>query len=415
MISQKSRTVAAGTIGNFLEWYDFAIYGYFAAQIGATFFPREDPVAQVLAAFGIFAVGYLMRPLGGIAIGIIGDRYGRRRALALSVAAMAVPTFLVGALPGHETLGLAAPVLLTALRMIQGLSVGGEGTTSMVFLVEHAPPGRRGAIGALASISSSGGILLGSATGAAFAAAMSPEALAAWGWRIPFLIGLLVGIAGWWLRRGIVETPRGAVEHAPLAATLRLHGPLVIRLAGLVVYNAVGFYLMFLYIVSWLQTVDGLAPAQALGMNTASMLVLLPVLLGMGWLSDRIGRKRLLMGATTLGFAGALPLFWLMHHPDPVLVLLGQMGFVLTLGTCLGIMPAIMVEATPRPVRCTAIALGYNITFGILGGLTPLAAAWLIDRTAMDLSPAYMIMAATAISFVSLLFYRETYRDDVAA
>ncbi|NDH60930.1 MAG: MFS transporter, partial [Alphaproteobacteria bacterium] len=150
MISQKSRTVAAGTIGNFLEWYDFAIYGYFAAQIGATFFPREDPVAQVLAAFGIFAVGYLMRPLGGIAIGIIGDRYGRRRALALSVAAMAVPTFLVGALPGHETLGLAAPVLLTALRMIQGLSVGGEGTTSMVFLVEHAPPGRRGAIGALA-------------------------------------------------------------------------------------------------------------------------------------------------------------------------------------------------------------------------------------------------------------------------
>lgn len=415
MISQKSRTVAAGTIGNFLEWYDFAIYGYFAAQIGATFFPREDPVAQVLAAFGIFAVGYLMRPLGGIAIGIIGDRYGRRRALALSVAAMAVPTFLVGALPGHETLGLAAPVLLTALRMIQGLSVGGEGTTSMVFLVEHAPPGRRGAIGALASISASGGILLGSATGAAFAAAMSPEALAAWGWRIPFLIGLLVGIAGWWLRRGIVETPRGAVEHAPLAATLRLHGPLVIRLAGLVVYNAVGFYLMFLYLVSWLQTVDGLAPAQALGMNTASMLVLLPVLLGMGWLSDRIGRKRLLMAATTLGFAGALPLFWLMHHPDPVLVLLGQMGFVLTLGTCLGIMPAIMVEATPRPVRCTAIALGYNVTFGILGGLTPLAAAWLIDRTAMDLSPAYMIMAAAAISFVSLLFYRESYRDDVAA
>ncbi len=415
MISQKSRTVAAGTIGNFLEWYDFAIYGYFAAQIGATFFPREDPVAQVLAAFGIFAVGYLMRPLGGIAIGIIGDRYGRRRALALSVAAMAVPTFLVGALPGHETLGLAAPVLLTALRMIQGLSVGGEGTTSMVFLVEHAPPGRRGAIGALASISASGGILLGSATGAAFAAAMSPEALAAWGWRIPFLIGLLVGIAGWWLRRGIVETPRGAVEHAPLAATLRLHGPLVIRLAGLVVYNAVGFYLMFLYLVSWLQTVDGLAPAQALGMNTASMLVLLPVLLGMGWLSDRIGRKRLLMAATTLGFAGALPLFWLMHHPDPVLVLLGQMGFVLTLGTCLGIMPAIMVEATPRPVRCTAIALGYNVTFGILGGLTPLAAAWLIDRTAMDLSPAYMIMAAAAISFASLLFYRESYRDDVAA
>lgn len=411
MIPQKSRTLAAGTIGNFLEWYDFAIYGYFATQIGATFFPREDPVAQVLAAFGIFAVGYLMRPLGGIVIGTIGDRYGRRTALAISVAAMAVPTFLVGALPGHQTLGLAAPVLLTALRMIQGLSVGGEGTTSMVFLVEHAPPGRRGAIGALASISASGGILMGSATGALFAAALSPEALAAWGWRIPFLMGLLVGVAGWLVRRGIVETPRGAVERAPLAATLRLHGRLVIRLAGLVVYNAVGFYLMFLYIVSWLQTVDGLAPAQALGINTASMLAMLPVLLGMGWLSDRIGRRKLLLAATALGFAGALPLFWLMHHPDPWLVQLGQLGFVLTIGTCFGIMPAIMVEATPRPVRCTAIALGYNVTFGLLGGLTPLAAAWLIDRTAMDLSPAYMIMAAAAISFASILTFRESHRD----
>src|SRR4051812_26819356 len=159
MQADKTRTViAAGAIGNVLEWYDFAIYGYFAAAIGRAFFPSEDPVAQVLAAFGIFAVGFLMRPVGGALIGYIGDRFGRRAALTFSVAAMAIPTFLVGALPGYQVMGMAAPIVLTLLRMIQGLSVGGEYTTSIVFMVERAPPGRRGIIGAMAGCGAVGGI-----------------------------------------------------------------------------------------------------------------------------------------------------------------------------------------------------------------------------------------------------------------
>ena len=162
--------IAAGMIGNVLEWYDFAIYGYFAAAIGRHFFPHEDAVAQLLSAFGVFALGYLMRPVGGALIGHIGDRLGRRVALTFSVAAMAIPTFLIGLLPGYATLGIWAPVLLTVLRMVQGLSVGGEYTSSMVFLVEHAPSGRRGLMGALASCGACGGILLGSAVGAGFAA-----------------------------------------------------------------------------------------------------------------------------------------------------------------------------------------------------------------------------------------------------
>src|SRR5713101_1673167 len=145
------RVIAAGMIGNMLEWYDFAIYGYFAAQLGRHFFPHEDAVAQLLSTFGVFAVGYMMRPVGGVLIGHIGDRFGRRAALTISVAAMAVPTFLIGLLPGYATLGLFAPVALTLLRMVQGLSVGGEYTSSMVFLVERAPKGRRGLMGALTS------------------------------------------------------------------------------------------------------------------------------------------------------------------------------------------------------------------------------------------------------------------------
>src|SRR3954465_14193191 len=147
---QTLRVIAAGTIGNVLEWYDFEIYGYFATAIGRQFFPHEDPVAQLLSAFGVFALGYLMRPVGGARIGHIGDRFGRRAALTFSVAAMAIPTFLVGALPGYQVMGMAAPIVLPLLRMIQGLSVGGEYTTSIVFMVERAPPGRRGIIGAMA-------------------------------------------------------------------------------------------------------------------------------------------------------------------------------------------------------------------------------------------------------------------------
>jgi MHS family proline/betaine transporter-like MFS transporter len=394
-----------------LEWYDFAIYGYFAAAIGRAFFPSEDPVAQVLAAFGIFAVGFLMRPVGGALIGHIGDKFGRRAALTFSVAAMAIPTFLVGALPGYEVLGVAAPILLTLLRMVQGLSVGGEYTTSIVFMVERAPPGRRGFIGAMAGCGAVGGILLGSATGTLLAETMSAEALEAWGWRIPFLVGLLVGLAGFLLRRHVQEMPKAhKAAGSPLLETVRNHSPLLARLAALSVFNSVGFYLMFVYIVSWLQLVDGMAPARALGINTISMAALLPLMVAMGWATDRFGRKPVMLGAVVFGFVGALPFFWLMHHVDPALVLLGQMGFVLAVGTFVGTQPAIMVEAAPVAVRCTAIALGYNVTLGIVGGLSPLVATWLVSRTGNDYSPAFMIMVAAAISFVALLAFKETYR-----
>ena len=326
------RVIAAGAIGNVLEWYDFAIYGYFATAIGRTFFPREDPVAQVLSAFGIFAVGYLMRPLGGALVGHIGDKLGRRAALTFSVAAMAIPTFLVGALPGYQVLGVMAPIALTLLRMIQGLSVGGEYTTSVVFMVEHAPPGRRDVVGAIACCGAIGGILLGSATGAILGAVLSAEALEAWGWRIPFLMGLLVGLAGYVLRRHIQDTPKVEAGRSPLRETFRDHSRLMARLAGMAVFNSVGFYLVFVYIVSWLQLADGIAPKQALGINTTSMLILLVVMVLMGWLSDRFGRKPLLLGATAIAFVFSLPLFWLMHHADSGLILLGQLGFVLAVG-----------------------------------------------------------------------------------
>jgi MHS family proline/betaine transporter-like MFS transporter len=394
-----------------IEWYDFAVYGYFAAAIGKHFFPLHDPVAQLLAAFGVFAVGYLMRPIGGVIIGHIGDRFGRRAALVFSVTAMAVPTTLIGLLPGYAAIGIAAPIALTLLRMVQGLSVGGEHPSSIVFLVEHAPEGRRGLMGAFGSCGAVVGILLGSAMGALFASIMSTETLEAWGWRIPFLGGLVVGVVGYFLRRHLSENaPTEHRARAPIVETIRGHGWLVGRLAMLSVFNAVAFYVIFVFVVSWLQHADGISPAHVLEVNTFNMALLIPMMLFSGWLSDRIGRKRCLIAATALGFITAWPLFLLMYQGSIHAALLGQLGFVVCVGLFIGTQPTFMVESTPAHIRCTAVALGYNLCLGIVGGLTPLTATWLIERTEDQLAPAFMIMVAAAISLLATLRFAETHR-----
>ena len=238
---------------------------------------------------------------------------------------MAVPTFLIGLLPSYQAIGVLAPIGLILLRVVQGLSVGGEYTGSLVFLVEHAPEGRRGLLGALGASGATVGILLGSAVGAAFAASMSAAALDAWGWRIPFLLGLVVGIAGYILRRYVLET--AAVEkraRPPIIETLHDHWRAVAGFAGLSVYSAVSFYIGFVYLVSWLQTADGIPPSRSLEINSLSMVILLPVVIAAGWLSDWIGRKPLMVLASIGGLVGAVPIFWLLNHPGPYLPRLGS-------------------------------------------------------------------------------------------
>jgi MHS family proline/betaine transporter-like MFS transporter len=405
--------VLGGIVGNVMEWYDFTIYGYFAAIIGRQFFPTGDRLTSLVASFGVFAAGFLMRPLGSLIFGHIGDRIGRKAALTTSVIAMALPTFLIGLLPTYGQVGAAAPIGLTALRLIQGLSVGGEYTTSFIFLVEQAPPRQRGLLGSWGPFGVAGGLLLGSAIGTLLTARLDPQAVADWGWRLPFLFGIFVGLTGLYIRRHVSEQPPepGAVRpHSPVVEAFRTAWRSILKIVGFNMVGAIGFYLCFIYVTTWLRQTEHLAATTAFDINSLAIAVLLPLIPAAGALSDRVGRKPVLIAACAGLLVLAWPLFWLMHHPAASLVLVGQVGFAVLVAGLAGAGPAAMVETFARPVRCTALSVGYNLSMAVFGGTAPMVAVYTLQHTHDDLSGAYYLMAAALVSLVVILGLRETSR-----
>jgi len=253
------RTLLAGAIGNVLEWYDFALYGYFAPVFAAQFFPSNSPSVSLISAFGVFAVGFLARPIGALLFGHWGDTMGRRNALAWSVLLMAIPTGMVGLLPTYEEIGAIAPIALTLCRFLQGLSVGGEFTGSATFLVEHASASQRGYVGSWAGFSAQIGALLGSGMGALIALSLEDEALRQWGWRVPFVIGSVIAVAGWYLRTRVPESPAfeairrtGALASSPVRDVFTTQRRAVATVVGLVWLHGVAFYLLYVYLTTYL-------------------------------------------------------------------------------------------------------------------------------------------------------------------
>ncbi len=406
----RRRVVAAGISGNVLEWYDFAVYGYFAPIIAERFFPSNSPTASLLAAYGAFAAGFLMRPLGGFLFGHLGDRLGRRTTLILSVALMAGPTFLIGLLPDHADIGVAAAALMILMRMLQGLAVGGEYTTSVVYLVEQAPPDRRGYYGSWSLFGCIGGILLGSAVGAFIHTIWAAE-VHEWAWRVPFLAGLAVGLTGFILRQGLPESlaDKDKEEHKiPLAKAVSEEGSAMLKVIGISVVNAVAFYMIFIYITVFLERQVGLSAATALDVNTLSMVAMLVMIPLFARLSDRVGRKPLLVGAAFGLLLLSYPLLWVMHHPDAMTIFFGQLGFSILIGCYLSVQPTAMAEMFSPGVRCSGMAVAYNLTLGVIGGTTPMVCTYLIEKTGDDLFIAWYLMAAAAVSLAVTLTLKET-------
>ncbi|HEX3235564.1 MAG TPA: MFS transporter [Gemmatimonadales bacterium] len=405
------RGVIAGVVGNMLEWYDFALFGFFARQIGTHFFPAGNPTASLLAAFGTFAAGFLMRPVGGALFGWIGDRFGRKEALVGSVLAMAFPSFFIGLLPGAATIGLAAPILLVLFRMLQGVSVGGEYMASAVFLVEGSAPGHRGWMGSWGPFGAASGTLLGSAAGWLVNASMSPEAVNDYGWRIPFLVGLLVGLGGLAIRRHYVErVPQQAPAKSPLSEALRAHWRTMAHLVALTAGISVGFYTTFVYSAIWLQQVAQVPAIRAFELNTIAMMLLLVITPVAGLASDRLGRRVVLAWAAGGLALLAWPLMALMAHGTPLAILGGQMGLALLVGTTGAVLPAAMAELAPWRVRCTVLSVGYNVSLALLGGTTPMIAAWLVARTQVNLAPGIYLALAATVTFLGALLLPGTAR-----
>ena len=420
--NQRRRAIIAGTVGNILEWYDFGVYGYFVSTISVLFFPTSDKLSSLLLTFAVFGVGFVMRPLGSILFGIYGDRVGRRAALSVVIFMMAISTLLIGLLPTYAEVGILAPILLTLIRLLQGLSAGGEWGGSTAYLVEFAPPGRRGFIGSWQQVSVGAGFLLGSLSAALISQMLSPSDVAAYGWRIPFLLGVVVGGVGAYLRWSLSDTPsfldieeRGAVSKAPLIEALTVERKATLTIFGMTLHNTVAYYIPIVYMTNYIRTAGGLSASEAMWIGTACLAVFVVLIPIWGALSDRIGRKPLLLLSAGGYIVLSFPLLMMASSGSVALAFAAQLIMIVFLSFFSGPCPAAYAELFPTRVRYTALSVGYNTAVAIFGGFAPFISTWLIQLTGSNLAPGFYLMAAAIISFLVILRIRETAFEPLAS
>ena len=407
------RTAVAGLIGNVLEWFDFAVYGYFASDIGRQFFPGSSQTAQQLLAFAVFALGFFARPAGSLVLGMVGDRIGRRALLTLSIALMGGATLLIGLLPSYDQIGVAAPLLLVLLRVVQGLSLGGEFTGSMVYTTELASPVWRGLVSSSTAAGTTIGFILGSGSAWLVNVSLGTSQASAWGWRIPFVASTAFCVIGWLLRRGIHESAEGAKaaqSRPPLLASLIADWRPIVQTFGIVAMTNAAYYLTFTFAVERRKKLAGDGGEVFLLANTASLLVVLFCKPLGGWLSDKIGRRRLMMALTAVTMASIYVALRAMLYGSPRGFIGGQLLMALPLGMALGLQGAMVVEIFPLRTRVTSMSVAYSITLALAGGTAPLVAAWLTDRFGQPLAPAYYIMLYGAIGLALMAPMKETNR-----
>jgi MFS transporter, MHS family, proline/betaine transporter len=409
------KAVRGAAIGNTVEWYDFAIYSTLATYIADQFFPSGDETAALLSTFAVFAAAFFMRPLGGFFFGPLGDRIGRQRVLALVIILMSGSTFIIGLVPSYDSIGVAAPLLLLLLRCVQGFSAGGEYGSGACYLAEFAPDRHRGFVVSFLVWSVVVGFLLGSLTVTGLETVLSESAMSSYGWRIPFLIAGVLGVVGLYIRLRLGDTPefetlrdKGEVASSPLREALTTSWRPILQIAGLVVIHNVGFYVVFTYLPTYFTKTLEFTKTNAFVSITIASVVAIMLIPPLGALSDRIGRKPLLIAGAVGFVVFAYPLFMLLNTGSLVAAIAAHAGLAAIESVFVSASLAAGAELFATRVRSSGYSIGYNVSVALFGGTAPYVATWLVARTGNELAPAYYVIAAAIITLATVMTMRET-------
>ncbi len=404
------RTVSAGLVGNVLEWYDFSVYGYLAGPIGAQFFPHEDPTTQQLFVFATFAIGFIARPIGGLVLGRLGDIVGRRALLTLSIVLMAASTLAMAALPTAAAIGIAAPILMLFLRVIQGFSLGGEFTGSIVYTTEMAKRGRRGLISSSTAFGTSLGFVLGSGAVALSTWALGNEIMHTWGWRVPLFASVIFAIFGWWVRRHAEEPEASKVsviKRPPLLGALRNDVGAMFRLFGIIAVSNAALYFT---VTAQVEAAKARNPDDASliqGLATAGLFIVACSKVAGGWLSDLLGRRRSAILVTMLFLAALVPGHYAFADGRPAYFLAGLIIMGIPLAMHLGLQGALVVELFPVASRVMSMSFSYSLTLALVGGTAPLMYTWLVTGHQLVWAPEIWLAVLGVMCLATLIPMRD--------
>ena len=416
----KKATLGA-SIGSTVEFYDIAIYAYLAATLGQVFFAADDPVVALLSSFAVFGSAFIVRPLGGLFFGSLGDRIGRQKTLAAVILLISAATFGIGVLPTYQSVGIAAPVLLVLLRLLQGFSAGGEGGGATAFVAEFAPAARRGFWVGLVELGAMAGFLLGALVALTLNLALSDQQVHDWGWRIPFLIAAPMGIVGLLIRSKLEETPEfirlrdsGGVLKSPLKTILTRDWRAVLVVAAFALFQNVAVYVILTFLSPYLATTLGYGSDAASLSSVLALVALCAVVPLSGALSDRVGRKAVLTTTCAATAVVVYPLFVLMDQESIAMAIAAHVLLGVILGAFLGPVLTAMSEMFDTAVRYGGVRLGYNLSVSLFGGTAAFVVTLLIATTGITASPSFWVIAAALLTLVVLIGTKETAPQVVA-
>jgi MFS transporter, MHS family, proline/betaine transporter len=415
--ASRVRQLAAAVIGNVVEWYDFIVFGLLTVVISRLFFPTGSQYGSLLLTTATFGVGFFMRPVGGLLLGIYADRKGRKAALMLIIGLMTFAIAMIAFAPTYAAIGIAAPLIIVLARLLQGFATGGEFSCATTFLVEIAPAHRRCFYGSWQLCGLGAAVLLGTLLGALVTRGMTPDALDRWGWRIPFLFGLIIGPIGLYIRRYLDETPafvatRGApTEEHTFGTTLAVHFKQMVVCLALSGGPSVQFYVLLVYMPTFASTQLHIPLGTALLAQSIGLIFLVVLVPLFGMLADHIGRKSIMMSAFALYIGLAYPLFaWVHESPSFGHLTVMQVILCSLLGAFYGPLATVLVEQFPTRIRSTGLAIPYNLGVMIFGGFAQFFVIWLIHATGSPIAPVYYMIFGAAIALISLLFITDPAR-----